>query len=77
MNVSQYVAYLDGLRDLAQKIEDLSPDGGDHPNPEYPWEQNGSIIVPVSYAFPDLDLRQQSAKMAKLLKFIAACFTLT
>ena len=77
VNVSQYTAYLDGLRDLAQKIEDLSPDGGDHPNPEYPWEQNGSIVVPASCAFPDLDLRQQSAKMEKLLKFIAACFALT
>lgn len=77
VNVSQFGAYLDGLRDLAQRIEDLSPEGDDHPNPEYPWEQNGLIIAPISYPFPDLDLRQQSAKMTKLLKFIAACFTLT
>lgn len=76
-NVRQYTMYLEGLRDLAQKVEDLSPEGDDHPNPEYPWEQNGVIIVPITYPFPGLDLRQQSPKMAKLLKFIAACFTVT
>ncbi len=75
-NTSQYLMYLEGLRDLAQRIEDLSPDGGDHPNPEYPWQQRDQILVPLTYPFSDLDLRQQSAKMAKLLKFIAACFTL-
>lgn len=76
-DVRQYSMYLDGLCDLAQRVENLSPEGDDHPNPEYPWEQNGVVIVPLTYPFPDLDLRQQSPKMAKLLKFIASCFTVT
>lgn len=67
-NVAQYSKYLEGLRDLAQKVEDLSPEGDDHPNPEYPWEQGGLIFVPMAYPFSDLDLRRQSPKMVKLLK---------
>ncbi len=72
----QFAEYLDGLRDLAQKIEDLSPEGGDHPNPEYPWEQNGEILSPLIHSFSELDMRRQSPKMDKLLKFIAKCFTI-
>jgi hypothetical protein len=69
-----YKNYLNGLREIAKKIEDLSPEGGDHPNPEYPWEQDGNILLPLTYPYADLDLRQQSAKMDKMLKFIEACF---
>lgn len=76
-NDAQYALYLNGLSDLAKKIEELSPDGGDHPNPEYPWQQGAEILVPVSYPFADLDLYQQTAKMAKLLKFITRCFEVT
>ncbi|MBV9849685.1 MAG: hypothetical protein JO250_08350 [Armatimonadetes bacterium] len=70
-----FAAYLDSLRDLAQDVENLSPEGNDHPNPEYPWEQAGVVISPLAYPFSNLDLYQQSPKMAKLLKFIADCFT--
>lgn len=67
-------AYMDGLLPLAQAVEDLSPDGGDHPNPEYPWYVGGMILVPAEYAFPGLSL--SSPKMLKLLEFIAVCFSL-
>ena len=70
-----FIAYLNSLTDFAQAVEDLSPEGGDHPNPEYPWEQNGLILSPLTHPFLDLDLRQQTPKMAKFLKFIADCFT--
>jgi hypothetical protein len=66
--------YVDSLLPLAQAVEDLSPDGGDHPNPEYPWDSNGTIIVPVEYPFTALSL--QSPRMLKLLKFIEICFLL-
>jgi hypothetical protein len=68
----QFAAYLNSLRDLADKIEDLSPEGGDHPNPEYPWEQGGAVHAPVAFRFGDFDLR--APKMVKMLEFIASCF---
>lgn len=68
-----FVAYIDSLRPSAQAVEDLSPEGGEHPNPEYPWEVNGDIVSPLEHPFQDLDLR--SPKMLKLLKFIESCFT--
>lgn len=71
---TQFQAYVDSLLPLAQAVENLSPDGGDHPNPEYPWASNGIVIVPVEHPFPDLNL--QSPKMLKLLKFIDICLTL-
>jgi hypothetical protein len=33
-----FVAYVTSLLDTAQNVENLSPDGGDHANPEYPWK---------------------------------------
>ena len=76
INISQYRAYFAGLRPLAQAIENLSPDGPDHPNPEYPWMFQGIIYVPESYEFSssELNLLRQSPRMVKMLKFIAACF---
>ncbi len=73
-DTSQYKEYLRSLRGLAQSIEDLSPEGEDHPNPEYPWEANGTILVPLTYPFLELNLRQQSAQMIRMLKFIQTCF---
>ena len=73
-NVRQFAAYTAGLLDVAQKVEDLSPDGGDHPNPEYPWEINGMIVLPSEYPFADFD--PSGRKMVKLMEFIDDCFTL-
>lgn len=70
----QYRQYLISLRGLAQRIENLSPEGEDHPNPEYPWQQGIKILVPVSYPFRELSLRQQSLKMVDMLRFIDTCF---
>lgn len=71
---SQFAVYVDSLLPAAQRVEDLSPDGSDHPNPEYPWEEKGIIMLPTEYPFTELDLR--SRKMIKLLQFIDDCFTL-
>lgn len=70
-NPAQFTAYVGSFRDAAQKVEDLSPEGGDHPNPEYPWEQGGVIQTPLGYHFPDLDLR--NPKMIRLMQFIEDC----
>lgn len=69
-----FAAYVASLLDTAQNVENLSPDGGDHANPEYPWEEQGAILSPTQYAFNDLVL--ENPKMVKLLQFIADCFTL-
>lgn len=76
VNIGQYRAYLAGLHNLAQAIENLFPDGPDHPNPEYPWIFQGVIYVPDAYNFSgdELNLLRQSPRMVKMLKFIAACF---
>ena len=69
-----YAAYIDSLRPQAQAVEDLSPEGEDHPNPEYPWVAGGNVISPLDYPFREIDL--QSPKMIKLLRFIEDCLTL-
>ena len=69
-----FSAYIMSLHNIAQKVENLSPEGGDHPNPEYPWEEKGTILLPTEYTFDDLAL--ENPKMVKLLQFIADCFTL-
>lgn len=71
---SAFNAYLTSLLPLASAIENLSPEGGDHPNPEYPWEEQGRVLSPLTYPFPGLDF--QHPRMVKLLRFLADCFTL-
>lgn len=73
-NRAQYLAVVRGLLLLAQQIEDLSPEGPDHPNPEYPWEQNGQVMSPLDYAWADFHL--QSPAMIRLLQFLNDCFSL-
>ena len=70
---SQFTAYVDSLLGVAQQVEDLSPEGEDHPNPEYPWEIKGAIVIPKEYHFREMAL--DNPKMMKLLQFIDDCFT--
>ena len=70
---SQFVAYVDSLLDIVQRIEDLSRDGEDHPSPEYPWEVNEVIVIPLEHPFTELAL--DGPKMVKLLQFTDDCFT--
>ena len=69
---TQFAAYIASLLPLAAEIENLSPEGFDHPNPEYPWEAGGMIFVPVEFDFAALDFAGQSMK--KMLEFIENCF---
>lgn len=73
-NRAQYRAALSSLLPLAQSLEDLSPEGPDHPNPEYPWEQNGQVVSPLDYAWTGFQL--QSPAMIRLLQFLDDCFSL-
>ena len=59
----QFTAYVDSLLNIAQQVEDLSPEGGDHPNPEYPWETNGVIVIPRDYHLQNLAM--ENPKMNK------------
>ena len=68
---SRFVAFVEGLLGTAQEVENLSPDGGDHPNPEYPWEVGGTIYLPTEYPFPGLVLT--NPKMIKLIQFVDDC----
>lgn len=69
---SQFSAYVDSLLSMAQQVENLSPEGEDHPNPEYPWEIKSVIVIPMEYNFKDLAL--DNPKMIKLLQFVDDCF---
>ena len=56
--------YIDSILDLAGRIEDLAPVGGqERLNPEYPWlDGAGSVIAPASYGFSEFGQQE-------LLKF--------
>lgn len=69
-----FVAYIQALSPTAQAIEDLSPEGASHPNPEYPWKTGGKIITPFEHDFSDLKL--SNPKMLKMLTFLESCFRL-
>lgn len=73
-NRGQYEAYVDSLLSKAQQVEDLSPEGGDHANPEYPWEIRGTVYSPLTHSFPGLDLI--NPQMQRLLRFVEDCLAL-
>ena len=67
-------AFLKSLLEFTQRLEGLSPDGDDHPNPEYPWKDNVGIIQsPLYYPFLELQERD-NPQMRKLLHFVRVCF---
>jgi hypothetical protein len=46
-------------RSIAREIEKLAPAADRESTPEnaeYPWEQDGRVVVPCEYAFPSLEL---------------------
>ncbi|MDQ2730314.1 MAG: hypothetical protein M3Y56_01530 [Armatimonadota bacterium] len=73
---SQFRAYVSSLLPKAREVEDLSPEGPDHPNPEYPWDVGGIIISPLDYEFSSLDPKKDT-RMRKLIEFIEDCFRLS
>jgi hypothetical protein len=74
-DANRFTAYVDGLLPLAQSIEDLSPEGDDHPNPEYPWEAAGTVYSPLDHQFANLGFA--TPQVIKLLKLIEICFSLS
>lgn len=69
-----FSAYLDSLLPLAREIENLSPEGEEHPNPEYPWEVNGAIYSPLRHPFAALDFR--NVGMTRMMQFIENCLSI-
>ncbi|HET6384178.1 MAG TPA: hypothetical protein VFJ58_12365 [Armatimonadota bacterium] len=72
---AQYEAFINSLLSKAKEVEDLSPEGPDHPNPEYPWKAGGIVFSPLEYVFPTLDPKRDP-RMLKLLQFVENCFRL-
>ena len=75
MRQPQFRSFIDGLLPTAEAIEKLVPEGsGVRPNPEYPWETSETVISPLGYDYPMLDLK--SLKTQKLLEFIRMCISI-
>jgi hypothetical protein len=73
LNDKQFRSYIEGLLPKALLIQQLAPTGDmNKPNPEYPWEQNGTVISPLDYTYPLLGWGDYT--MNKMLKFIEKCF---
>jgi hypothetical protein len=70
----QFSAFIRSLLPVVAAIEDLSPDGAVHPNPEYPWFANQQVHSPLDHPFHELN--PSSPRMIKLLQFINACFSI-
>ncbi len=69
----QIEAYIASLLPLARLIEDLAPaNAGEGPNAEYPWQEPGTVVAPVSHHFPEF--RFTGRNMLNMLKFLDRCF---
>lgn len=73
-NYSGFDNYLKALAHTALAIENLSPEGDSHPNPEYPWEVDNKIITPLEHDFSELKL--SLPKMSRMIDFLKKCFEL-
>ena len=76
MAKSQFTSFIDGLLPLANSVEKLAPAAGpDKPNAEYPWRAGESVISPLDYTYPLLNLKVP--KMQKFRNFIRTCLNIT
>jgi hypothetical protein len=72
MTRPQFESYIDGLLPTANAIENLVPESkAVRPNPEYPWETARTVISPLDYGFPGLDIKSPTTQ--KFLHFIKLC----
>ncbi len=61
------------VKPLAEAVENLSPEGEDHPNPEYPWmDTSGNVTSPLDHSFRELSPRT-NPEILRLLYFVEAC----
>ena len=75
-NARAFSLYVESLLPVAQQIENLSPEGIPHPNPEYPWVDGaGQLVSPLDYSFDGLRIGKDLL-VNKLMVFIEACLTL-
>lgn len=68
-----YCSYIDSLLDVATRVEDLAPVGGNYNklNPEYPWaDASGVIQIPVDYTFHEFS----ATDLAKLQTLVSNLF---
>ncbi|MCA1596475.1 MAG: hypothetical protein LC772_08645 [Chloroflexi bacterium] len=69
-DAAMFTAFIDSILPKAQAIEDLSPEGAEHPNPEYRWQVGADVVCPVDHPFADLQLHD--VRMIKLIKAVNA-----
>jgi len=66
--------FIDRLLDTARKVQNLVPSqaGYDQPNPEYPWQDHGTVSIhaPAGYSFEDFDL--EGLKLIQLERLLRA-----
>lgn len=70
---SVYCSQINSLLDVAKRVENLAPAGGDFGklNPEYPWEDvSGTVQTPVEYAYSEFS----PTDLAKLQTLISNLF---
>jgi len=72
-----YRSFLRSIEPLAAEIEGLAPGvtmpgeaDGEHPNPEYPWQDGtGTVCSPLRYAFSGLEARD-NPRLRELLQLV-------
>jgi hypothetical protein len=64
VNNQQLQGYINNILPLAQRIENLVPQGNNSPNAEYPWQDTaGELFSPSDYKFPEInDLSSPSGR---------------
>ena len=70
---ASFTRYVRSMLSVAERVQALSPEGDDHPNPEYPWlNPRHEIESPLDYPFVDLnpDLNRE---VLRLVEFLRAC----
>lgn len=73
----QYAAYrrfLQSVEPLAEVLQNLSPEGDDHPNPEYTWRDGtGQVRSPLLYPFAGLEARD-NPRLRESLQLVEVFF---
>lgn len=71
---NSYKSYIDSIMPVAGKLDQLHPTSEGLLNTEYPWEDNGSIIVPSTYHFNEIVDASNNTPWVKFVGFAHNAF---
>jgi len=77
VNNHQLKFYIQNMLPLAQRIENLVPQGNNNPNAEYPWQNPaGEFFTPSTYKFSEINdlARPDGRNLLRLVRLILECF---